>query len=337
MTAPTIYDAGALGLFRTADNPGVWAGRGKVAAVGIGHSPTLRRWDGDPQKSIGAWVILAIRKAIEDAGVEPSQVDGLVLDPSTTTGAFWPEGEPVPADFLAAFENTSDPFDGLTKLSAEWLVKNLPELTGLKFAMTAPTCMSMAVAAAVESIARGMGEVVIAIKGWHNIPGRYGQRGAAAQDTVSGPGKYGNSLAGPPVYGTAMMFERYMHKYSKTHEMMAPFVVNSRANGLKFPEGYWYQHRPAPLTTEEYLESRWVAEPGQPVRQRHPDPHRGRLPVHHLRARPGPAPAAGIRPGSRQWRADHRQRRLHRFQVAQHGGHPGGVAGVGEAHRRPAV
>ena len=52
-----------------------------------------------------------------------------------------------------------------------------------------------------------------------------------------------------------------MYKYNKTHDMMAPFVVNSRANGLKFPEGYWYQHRNNPLTTEEYLESRWVAEP----------------------------------------------------------------------------
>ena len=58
-----------------------------------------------------------------------------------------------------------------------------------------------------------------------------------------------------------MQFQRYLYKYNKTHDMMAPFVVNSRANGLKFPEGYWYQHRPTPLTTEEYQESRWVAEP----------------------------------------------------------------------------
>ena len=58
-----------------------------------------------------------------------------------------------------------------------------------------------------------------------------------------------------------MQFQRYMSKYNKTHDMMAPFVVNSKANGLKFPEGYWAQHRPTPLTTEEYLESRWVAEP----------------------------------------------------------------------------
>ena len=70
MTAPTIYPS-AAGLFRITDDPGVWPHRGQVAAVGVGHSPTLRRWDGDPQKSIGAWAILAIRRAIEDAGVEP--------------------------------------------------------------------------------------------------------------------------------------------------------------------------------------------------------------------------------------------------------------------------
>ena len=263
MTAPTIYpNAGALGLYRADDGLGVWPHKGKVAAVGIGHSPTLRRWDGDPQKAIGAWAILAIRKAIEDAGVNPADVDGIVFDPDTTTGAFWPEDEPVPADFLAAYQNTSDPFDGLIQLSAEWLVKNMPELTGLKFVIAASICMSMAAVSAIEAVGRGMGETVIAVKAWHNIPGRYGHRGGHAQDTISGPMKYGSEwLAGPPVYGTAMQFQRYLHKYNKTHDMMAPFVVNSKANGLKFPEGYWAQHRPTPLSTEEYLESRWVAEP----------------------------------------------------------------------------
>ena len=111
MTAPTIYPS-ADGLYRMTDGPGVWPYRGQVAAVGVGHSPTLRRWDGDPSKSIGAWAILAIRKAIEDAGVNPAEVDGLVFDAGTTTGAWWPEDEPVPADFLAAFQNTSNPMDG---------------------------------------------------------------------------------------------------------------------------------------------------------------------------------------------------------------------------------
>ncbi len=43
--------------------------------------------------------------------------------------------------------------------------------------------------------------------------------------------------------------------------MMAPFVVNSKRNGLLFPEGYWAQHRPEPLSVEDYLEARWIAKP----------------------------------------------------------------------------
>ncbi len=57
MTAPTIHPSAAgLDLYRTSDQPGLWPYRGQVAAVGIGHSPTLRNWDGDPQTSVGGWV-----------------------------------------------------------------------------------------------------------------------------------------------------------------------------------------------------------------------------------------------------------------------------------------
>jgi acetyl-CoA acetyltransferase len=58
-----------------------------------------------------------------------------------------------------------------------------------------------------------------------------------------------------------MQFRRYLHKYGGTHEMLAPFVVNSRNNGLLFPEGFWAQHRPSELTEAEYNDARWVAEP----------------------------------------------------------------------------
>ena len=84
-------------------------------------------WDGQPGTSVGAWSILALRKAIEeDTGVSPDQVDGLVICPVTTTGAYWPEGRPIPMDVVNAFNPTSDPLDGIAKLSAEWLLKNMP-------------------------------------------------------------------------------------------------------------------------------------------------------------------------------------------------------------------
>ena len=71
--------------YRNREGLGLWEHRGKVAAVGIGHSPTSRRWDGTAENCIGALAIDALRKAIADAGVNPADVDGLVLDPGTTT------------------------------------------------------------------------------------------------------------------------------------------------------------------------------------------------------------------------------------------------------------
>lgn len=260
MTDITVHESAAA-MFRTTEGLGRWPYRGKVAAVGIGHSPTMRRWDGDPETSVGAWSVLAIRKAMADAGVEPDQVDGLVLDRSTTTGSFWPEGEPVPADFVARFNQTDAPIDGLAQLSPEWILKNVPELTNVKFVMVVTYCMSMALAAAIEAVGRGLTHTCIALKGWHNLAGRHHQDVANAPLTVSGPDKYGASLAGPHCFRVATQFQRYLHKYGKTHEMLAPFVVNSRRNGLLLPEGYWAQHRPTPLTVDDYNNAPWVAQP----------------------------------------------------------------------------
>src|SRR4051794_14912019 len=103
-----VTEVNSASMYRTEEHLGLWHGRGKVAAVGIGHAPTLRRWDCDPQTSVGAWSILAIRRAIEDAGVRPGDVDGLVLSRDTSPGSFWPEGQAIPREFLQAFETTAD-------------------------------------------------------------------------------------------------------------------------------------------------------------------------------------------------------------------------------------
>ncbi|MEX2375821.1 MAG: thiolase family protein [Dehalococcoidia bacterium] len=248
-------------FYRTTEGLGIWPYRGQVAAVGIGHAPTSRRWDERPETSVGALAIDAIRKAIDDAGVAPADIDGIVICPDTTTGSWWPEGKPLPQDFLDMFEQTDDPFDGLTKLSSEWLVKNVPELTGIKYLRHGPLCTSMALTGAIESVGRGLTGTCLVVKGWHNFAGRYYQGGHNAIDTVEGPGKYGMALAGPASYSTAMVFQRYLHKYGKTHDMMAPFISNSRRNGLLFPEGYWAQHRPELISRDDYVNARWIAKP----------------------------------------------------------------------------
>ena len=251
-------------MYRSVEGLGIWEHRGKVAAVGVGHSPTARRWDGRPETTVGAGSIHSMRQAMEDAGVSPDQVDGLVIVPVTTTGAPWPEGTPIPMDVVNAFNPTDDPLDGIGQLSAEWLLKNMPELTNVKLMMHAPGCMSAAIVVAAQAIGDGLASTCLVVKGWHNYEGRYNHGGISAADEV--PGSYalgtGRSLWGPPgCYGTALQFAQYCTKYGKHHDMMAPFMRNSRRNGLMFPEGYWAQHRPEDLTPEDYLTSRWIAKP----------------------------------------------------------------------------
>ena len=251
-------------MHRATEGLGIWEHRGKVAAVGIGHSPTARRWDGKPETSVGAWSILALRRAIEDAGISPDQVDGLVLIPVTTTGAHWPQDRSVPMDVVNAFNQTDDTLDGIAKLSAEWILKNMPELTNVKFTMYGTGCMSSAIVVAAQAVGDGLTKTCLVLKGWHNLEGRYNQGGISAAEAV--PGTYaigpGRTIWGPPgSYGTALQFAEYCRKYGKTHDMMAPFMENSRRNGLLFPEGYWAQHRPEQLTREDYLAARWIAKP----------------------------------------------------------------------------
>ena len=251
-------------MYRTTEGLGLWEHRGKVAAVGIGTSPTTRRWDGRPETTMGANSILALRRAIEDAGVSPDQIDGLVLDPVTTTGAHWQEGDPVPMDVVNFYNPTSDPLDGIAKLSAEWILKNMPELSNVKFTMYGQGCMSHAIVVAAQAVGDGLTNTCLVLKGWHNLDGRYNHGGTSGVDTVPGTVAIGpgRTLWGPPgCYGTALQFAEYCRKYGKNHEMMAPFMENSRRNGLLFPEGYWAQHRPEHLPPEDYLAARWIAKP----------------------------------------------------------------------------
>ena len=140
----------------------------------------------------------------------------------------------------------------------------MPELTNVKFTMYAPGCMSAAIVVAAQAVGDGLASTCLVLKGWHNLEGRYNHGGISAANEV--PGAFalspGRTLWGAPgCYGTALQFAQYCTKYGKHHDMMAPFMENSRRNGLLFPEGYWAQHRPEQLPPEDYLNSRWIAKP----------------------------------------------------------------------------
>jgi acetyl-CoA acetyltransferase len=247
---------------RNREGLGLWEGRGKVCATGVGTSPTARRWDEKPETSMGALTIIAVRKAIEDAGITPSEIDGIVLTPDSTTGVTNNPNTPPPPGWEKVFEMADFPQAGITRGDIDWVLLNMPELTNVQFKMNAPICMSVAFTTAAEAVARGLTKTCLVVRGWHNLAGRYyvGQ-GAAALDTAPGPNKYGGIWGMPACSTTAMVFEEYCQKYGKSHDMMAPFIVEERRNGLMNPDGYYTQHRPEMITTEDYLAGRWIAKP----------------------------------------------------------------------------
>lgn len=257
MSTPTA----PASMYRRQDGLGLWEHRGQVAAVGIGHSPTARRWDGRPETSVGGISLLALRRAIADAGVPPEQIDGLVLDPVTTTGAYWPKDKPVPENIRTTYRSSDDPLDGVAKLSAEWILRNMPELTNVRFTMYGPGCMSNAICVAAQAVGDALTHTCLVLKSWHNFEGRYYQGGANAGNAIPGAVALRALWGTPACYGTAVQFAEYCRKYGKYHDMMAPFIENSRKNGLRFPEGYWAQHRPEEITPEDYKAARWIAKP----------------------------------------------------------------------------
>ena len=254
-----MTDIAPASMYRSQEGLGLWEHRGKAAAVGIGHSPTSRRWEETPETSLGAWSIVALRNAMEDAGVSPDQVDGLVISPESLGEPWSPR--PVPEDFANMFQLTDNPDDGLSKMSAEWVLKNMPELTNVNFTMYGPGCMSNAICVAAQAVGEGLTNTCLVLTARNNLAGRYGQYGAAAADTVTGGAQWTNTWGAVGPYYPAYWFNQYTRKYGGNHDMMAPFVVNSKRNGLLFPEGFFAQNRPEPLTVEDYLSARWIVKP----------------------------------------------------------------------------
>ena len=238
-------------IYRDKDGLGVWEHRGKVAVVGIGHSPTNRRWDERLETSLGAYSIIAAQKALDDAGVSPDQVDGVVSVP-LGLGDVW-----APRPY---FDPPYDSEDGLSGVSADWVVKN----TGLKnvtFTMHGPGCISNAMCVAAQAVGDGLANTVLVVRATGNMPGRYHQVGDMAADTASGNAQWTNPWSWQLIPQIAFGFNQYCSKYNTNHDRMAPFVVNLRRNGLMFPEGYYYQHRPESLTVEDYMNGRWICKP----------------------------------------------------------------------------
>lgn len=236
------------GWMRSKEGLGVWEHRGKVAVAGVGHSPVERRWDENLEHSLGAYSILAAQRAMEDAGISPDEIDGVVSAPGPL-GDNW-----APRPF---FDPPFDSEDGLTKVTAEWLAKGLG-LKNAKYVVSYPQQIGILWGLALQAVAEGLAKNVLMLYPVGNLAGRYLQN---PQTHARGASAFPNLWSWGGIASWAYSFNNYCRKYGSNHDRMAPFVTNLRRNGLMFDWGYYTVHEPTPFTQEDYLNGRWVCKP----------------------------------------------------------------------------
>jgi acetyl-CoA acetyltransferase len=200
---------------------------GKAVVVGVGESAYYRR--GAARESEFQLCCLAIRAAIEDAGLTPKDIHGLA--------SYMERQEPV-------------------RLSAALGLGDL-DFTGQTFG-GGGNGSGAAVTLADAAISAGYAETIVVYRSlaqgqFH----RYGQSGGGrrARGSAAYTAPYGMLS---PAQICAMQTMRFMHDHRVTQDSLAEIALAAYAHAQRNPRAV---RRGQPLTREEYHESRWIAEP----------------------------------------------------------------------------
>ena len=198
-----------------------------VAIVGIGFSELARSLD----DTGGDLAVTACREALSDAGIAPSQVDGI-------------------ATFVGAYENAP-----LSEVVPRLGIG--PELHLESDVMALAPAAVTAVVDAVDAVRSGRCHTVLAYKAnkWKRgkPPGP-----PTDQPRIGGPQQfqlpYGNTMTAQTLAIWAM---RHFHEYGTRHEQLGAIALTNRRHAGRNPRAVLRE----PLTLDQYLRSPWVSEP----------------------------------------------------------------------------
>lgn len=203
---------------------------GRAAIVGIGATEFSK----DSGRSELRLAAEAVRAAVSDAGLTPSDVDGLVT-----------------------FTMDSNAESAVAR---EVGIPSLSFFSRINFGGGA-ACATVQQAA--MAVATGIAEVVVCYRAFNERSGhRFGQfaTAAAAAPTSSGidaSWSYPMGL-GTPAAQVAMIARRYMHAYGATSEDFGAVAVADRLHAATNPAAFFYGK---PITLADHQASRWIAEP----------------------------------------------------------------------------
>jgi acetyl-CoA acetyltransferase len=200
----------------------------QVAVAGVGNTPfgALYR-DLDPERSQYELGAQAFVGALADAGLKKDDVDGVLVSR-------------IP-DYVRMCDVLGIRYPRFV---------NVTQAGGRMASITLQY--------AALAIAAGMADVVACIYGnnGRSVGARYGggEGGGGDNETGISDTAYGMTSPGASV---AHMFRRHQHLYGTTEETLGHLAINNRLNAALNPNAVMR----TPITMEEYLASRYVAEP----------------------------------------------------------------------------
>ncbi len=211
----------------------MWENRCKIAISGVGFSKATRT----AETPLAAHALQAVKAAVEDSGLQMSDIDGL---------ATYPE--------LPATGHTE--VDGISIVSTNCMMAmlKLPNLTW--HIQTGSVNIGGAVQQATNALLAGVCQYAVVWRAMHNPKGTYQNLPGAF---ASGPQQFTGPFGfGGPGQGMAVAYTRWLEKHNQSREKMATLAVTQRRHTQNNPLAYFYG---TPLTREDYLNSRMVAHP----------------------------------------------------------------------------
>ncbi len=201
---------------------------------GVGSSPIGRRLMVDPL----SLAVQACKAAVEDAGLDLSDIDGLATYPGGGIGIGFNEG-------------------GVIALEEALRIRPVWHTGGAE--LPGP---SGSVVDAMLAVSAGLCRHVLCFRTvWeatHAELVRTGRRPAPAAGRASGPMTYTAPAGSLSAANTlALGASHYMHRFGATRETFGWIALNARANAARHPEAIYR----TPLTMDDYLSARMVSSP----------------------------------------------------------------------------
>jgi len=201
---------------------------GRAAIAGIGATEFSK----DSGRSELQLAVEAVRAALDDAGLTPADVDGLVTF-------------------------TMDTNPEITVAQAA----GIGELSFFSRVHYGGGAACATVQQAALAVATGIAEVVVCYRAFNERSGRrFGSGVQQREPSAEGAALGWNLPFGllTPASWVAMAAQRYLHTYGLTPDAFGPVAVTDRRHAARNPAAYFYGK---PITLADHAAARWIVEP----------------------------------------------------------------------------